>query len=106
MEVSNVTTEVDQFPITYEASVLTDYGVTSLTNTLVFSPGGLTSGNADTVFQQQASNPLASARYAYDMLNIVQMTRLPYDASWVDETDRAGRNHQSLAQRAVGRRRP
>ena len=83
VEVSNVTTEVDQFPIMYEANLQTDYGITSLSNTLVFSPGGLTSGNADTVFQQQASNPLASARYAYDMLNIVQMTRLPYDASWV-----------------------
>jgi hemolysin activation/secretion protein len=83
IEVSNVTTEVDQFPITYDASLLTDYGITSLSNTLVLSPGGLTSGNTDLVFQQQASNPRASARYAYDTLNIVQMTRLPYDASWV-----------------------
>jgi hemolysin activation/secretion protein len=83
IEVSNVTTEIDQFPITYEASLLTDFGITSLSNTLVLSPGGLTAGNTDKVFQEQASNPLATARYAYDLLNIVQMTKLPYDASWV-----------------------
>jgi hemolysin activation/secretion protein len=83
IEISNVTTEIDQFPISYEASLLTDYGITSLSNTLVLSPGGLTAGNTDTVFQQQASNPLATARYAYDTLSIVQMTRLPYDASWL-----------------------
>lgn len=81
--VSNVTTEVDQFPITYNASLLTDYGITSLSNTLVVSPGGLTSQNTDQAFQQQASNPLASARYIYDSLNIVQMTKLPFAASWV-----------------------
>jgi hemolysin activation/secretion protein len=83
VEVSNVTTEIDQFPITYEASLLTDYGITSLINTLVLSPGSLTSENTDTFFQQQASNPFAAARYAYDTLNIVQTTRLPYDAAWV-----------------------
>ena len=82
-EVSNVTTEVNQFSILYGASFFTDYTLTSISNTLVLSPGNLTSENTDALFQQQANNPFARAQYAYDTISIIQTTRLPYNASWV-----------------------
>jgi hemolysin activation/secretion protein len=83
VEVSNVTSEVDQFPIVYDLTVAGNYGLTSLSNTFTWSPGGLTAQNGDIPFQQQASNPLARARYFYDTLSIVETTRLPHDASWI-----------------------
>jgi hemolysin activation/secretion protein len=83
VQVSNVTTEVDQFPIIYDAVITSDYGQTALSNTLVWSPGNLTAQNSTSFFQQQANNAFAKANYFYDTLNITQTTRLPFDASWV-----------------------
>ncbi|HVV73593.1 MAG TPA: ShlB/FhaC/HecB family hemolysin secretion/activation protein, partial [Verrucomicrobiae bacterium] len=83
IEVSNVTSEVDQFPLVYDLTVAGDYGLTALSNTFTWSPGGLTARNGDIQFQQQASNPLAKARYFYDTLSIIETTRLPHDASWI-----------------------
>jgi hemolysin activation/secretion protein len=81
--VSDVTTEVDQFSLLYSASTITDYGQYSLSNMLVWSPGNLSSGNNDLVFQQQASSPFAKARYVYNTLTATQSTRLPFNAAWV-----------------------
>jgi hemolysin activation/secretion protein len=83
VQVSNVTTEVDQFPVIFDAAVTSDFGQTTLSNTLVWSPGNLTAQNNTLQFQQQANNAFAKANYAYDTLNITQTTRLPYEASWV-----------------------
>ena len=83
IEVSNVTTEVNQFPIIYDAAITTDFGQTTLSNTLVWSPGNLTAQNTTLQFQQQANNAFAKANYIYDTLSITQATRLAYDAAWV-----------------------
>ncbi len=81
--VSNVTSEVDQFPLVYNAGVKDPFGETSLQNETFFSPGNLTGGNKDALFQAQANNPYARARYVYDNLTLTRVTLLPYQASWV-----------------------
>jgi hemolysin activation/secretion protein len=82
-QVSNVTSEVDQFPIIYDGAITSDFGQTAFSNTLVWSPGNLTAQNNTPLFQQQANNASAKANYFYDTLNITQTTRLPFDASWI-----------------------
>jgi len=82
-EISNVTSEVDQFLVDYSASLRDPLGQTSLDNTLALSPGGLSSHNTNTFFQAQA--PFATARYAYDRFSLTRLTGLPQDADWVKQ---------------------
>ncbi len=81
--VSAVTTEIDQFPLEYDLSVTDAFGQTGVQNSFVFSPGNLTGGDKDALFQAQSASPFAKARYIYDTLRLTRTTRLPGDASWV-----------------------
>jgi hemolysin activation/secretion protein len=81
--VSNVTTEIDQFPVEYIATLSDDYGQTVLDDAFFYSPGNLTDGNKDALFQAQAGNGFAKANYVYDHLALTRTTRLPYDMSWI-----------------------
>jgi hemolysin activation/secretion protein len=83
ISVSNVTSEIDQFPLEYIATVTDDFGQTTLDNNFYFSPGNITDQNKDSVFQAQANNPFAKANYVYDHLGVTRATRLPYDMSWI-----------------------
>ena len=83
--VSAVTTEINQFPVIYAASYADDYGQTTLENTFVFSPGDLTPGNKDILFEAQANSPLTKSKYIYDHLVAARITRLPFEASWVTQ---------------------
>ncbi|MDE2229873.1 MAG: ShlB/FhaC/HecB family hemolysin secretion/activation protein [Alphaproteobacteria bacterium] len=82
VQVSNVTSEINQFPLVYNATVTDKFGQTAVGNTFVYSPGNLTSHDKDALYQAQ-SNAYAKAKYAYDLLKLTRTTRLPWDASWV-----------------------
>lgn len=82
-EVSNVTTEIDQFPITYDLALDHLFGQAVISNNFVYSPGGLTPLNKTALFQEQANSPFAAANYVYDTLTVAETTRLPFNASWV-----------------------
>jgi hemolysin activation/secretion protein len=75
--VSNVTTEVDQFVIQYEATLRDDYGQTQFTNALIYSPGGITDQNRSIFFRQQTGSAKASAQYLYDHVVLTRVTGLP-----------------------------
>ena len=81
--VSNVTTEVDQFPLIYDLTATDAWGRTTVQNSLVFSPGNLTAGDKDAAYQAQSGSSFAKAKYVYDTLRVTRTTRLPEDASWV-----------------------
>ena len=77
IDVADVTTEVDQFPVTYNVSVGSFIGQTAISNTFVWSPGNMTPQNQDALFQAQANTPFARAKYVYDTLRVTQTTPLP-----------------------------
>ena len=83
LAVSNVTTEIDQFPLIYDLAVTDAFGQTAVENSFVWSPGNLTDGNKDAAFQAQANSSFAKAKYVYDTLRLTRTTRLPFEASWV-----------------------
>lgn len=79
-QVSDVTTEVDQFVVEYDATLRDDYGQTQFTNAFVFSPGGITSNNRTALFRQQTGSASASADYIYDHVVLTRVTGLPLNS--------------------------
>lgn len=69
-------TDIDQFLLLYGGSMLDPYGQTAFTNRLVASPGHLSSGNTDQVFQASGVAG-ASASYVYDNLQVTRLFALP-----------------------------
>jgi hemolysin activation/secretion protein len=78
---SGITTEIDQFVFEYDATLRDDYGQTELSNSLVWSPGGLTALNRDVFFQAQ-TNSAAKSNYVYDHFVLTRVTGLPLDGDW------------------------
>jgi hypothetical protein len=82
-QVSNVTTEVDQFFIEYDATWRDDYGQVDVTNDLVISPGGITALNNNALYAAQiCGNPCIGAtppkaNYVYDHIVVTRVTGLP-----------------------------
>jgi hemolysin activation/secretion protein len=74
--VSNITTEVDQFLVAYDAILRDDWGQTIFQNTLTFSPGGLSGDNNDRLFEAQVG-PYTKASYLYDHVVITRITGVP-----------------------------
>jgi hemolysin activation/secretion protein len=82
-DISNVTTEVDQFFVEYDATWRDDYGQLDLTNSLVISPGGITALNTNAAYAAQicgipcigATAP--KANYVYDHIVLTRVTGLP-----------------------------
>ena len=100
--VSNVTSEVDQFPLVYSATARDPFGESSLENEFVFSPGGMTANNTNTMFIAQANDPFARANYVYDHLMLSRVTHLPYDASWVMRIVGQTADHDLLPSEQLG----
>ena len=67
--------EIDQFPLSYEATETDPFGRTLLHNDLVLSPGGITGQNTNNNFATLV--PGAKARYVYDWVALTRLTRLP-----------------------------
>ncbi len=78
--VSNVFTDVDQFVLGYQASLVDDFGSTSFSGTGFWSPGGLSNNDDD--FDYMGTRGGARSNYAYGQLSLNRVTRLPYDFSW------------------------
>jgi hemolysin activation/secretion protein len=78
--VSNVFTDVDQFVLGYTASYQDDYGNTSFSGTGYYSPGGISNNNDDTDYQGTRAG--SRANYAYGILALNRVTRLPMDFTW------------------------
>ncbi len=81
-QVSNITTEVDQFFIEYDATLRDDYGQVDFTNSLVLSPGGITGGNTDAAFAAQICGAgcrggAPRADYVYDHVVLTRIIGLP-----------------------------
>ncbi len=82
-QVSNYTTEIDQFFLEYDATERDDYGQTDFSNSFVFSPGGLTGLNNDHTFELQTCggpcvNQIApKANYFYDHIVLTRIVGLP-----------------------------
>lgn len=100
--VTNVTTEIDQFPLIYDLSVTDAFGQTALQNTFVYSPGNFTAGNKDAAFQAQSGSPFAKAKYIYDTIRLTRTTRLPQDASWVMRVIGQGSDRDLLPSEQLG----
>jgi hemolysin activation/secretion protein len=75
--VTDITTEIDQFVIQYEATLRDDYGQTEVTNALTFSPGGITALNKTGYFQAQVGSANIHADYVYDHFVLTRVTGLP-----------------------------
>jgi len=81
VDISNVTTDIAQFIISYSGAVSDAWGQTRLANRIALSPGHLTGGNTDEAFQPSTTHtgtPYAKARYAYDDASVVRLTPLPW----------------------------
>jgi hemolysin activation/secretion protein len=79
---SGATTEIDQFVFEYDATERDDYGQTELTNSLVWSPGGLTDLNNTRAFIAQTNDPAIHDHYVYDHFVVTRVTGLPLDGDW------------------------
>ena len=101
-EVSNVTTEVDQFLAIYDATLTNSIGETDFSNTFSLSPGNLTSQNRTALFQAQGNTPFAAADYIYDNFTLTQTTRLPYDLAWVLRLNAQMADHNLLPSEELG----
>ena len=86
VEISNVTTDIDEFTVNY-ATVLSDsWGQTKLNDRLELSPGKLTPGNTDALFQPSATHngtPFAKASYIYNDATVYRLTPLPFSFGWI-----------------------
>jgi hemolysin activation/secretion protein len=76
-EVLAAASEIVQFPVLYSAARPDDAGQTQFSDLLVLSPGRLTSESNDAAFEHFSAD--AHARYAYDLLTLSRINRLPYD---------------------------
>lgn len=81
IEIINSKIEIHQFPVTVTLNFTDPLGQTSVSNDLVFSPGGLSDRNTDEAFE--ALVPGAKARYVYDRLAVTRTTRLPKNMALV-----------------------
>jgi hemolysin activation/secretion protein len=74
------TSELDQFPLSYETRRNDSQGWTALAMILVGSPGHLTPRNTEAALADQ--QPGASPSYLYGRISIERLTALPHDATW------------------------
>jgi hemolysin activation/secretion protein len=73
--------DVDQFEAGYSGVLIDPLGQTSFGLEGYYSPGGLTSGNDDTVYNEL--RPDSRDRYVYGRLNAERVTGLPANFSWI-----------------------
>lgn len=73
--------EIDQFPLSYQASVTDPYGRTGIENDLVISPGNLSHENNNVAFAAVEAG--STADYIYDRIGLSRITYLPWGFSWI-----------------------
>jgi hemolysin activation/secretion protein len=72
--------DIDQFLSIYDATAVDSWGITTIENDGVFSPGGITNNNNNTSFARSGTS-YANSKYFYDTLAVTRATQLPYDMS-------------------------
>ncbi|HEY2032995.1 MAG TPA: ShlB/FhaC/HecB family hemolysin secretion/activation protein [Rhizomicrobium sp.] len=90
VDISNVTTDVDQFTLSYTALLSDAWGQTRLSDRLEISPGNISNGNTDEAFQPSAAHtgtPYAKARYIYNDASAYRLTPLPADFGWITKME-------------------
>ena len=90
VDISNVTTDIDQFTLSYTALLKDSWGQTRLTDRLEVSPGKMSGGNTDEAFQPSATHtgtPFAKARYIYNDASVYRLTALPHGFGWIAKAE-------------------
>jgi hemolysin activation/secretion protein len=103
--ISKASTDIDQFPITYNAAIQDSWGRTILFDQFVYSPGNMSPGNTDEAFQPSASHtgvPFAHADYKYADLDITRVTRLPFEATSILKAQAQLANSNLLSSEELG----
>lgn len=86
VDISNITTDIDQFTLSYTTLLSDAWGQTRLSDRLEISPGNISGGNTDEAFQPSLSHngtPFAKARYIYDDASVYRLTPLPAGFGWI-----------------------
>ena len=73
--------DIDQFPLSYSASLTDRWGVDSSATTLVYSPGSLTANNNARAFASSGIGQ-PSSHYFYLREDFTRLTKLPLGAVW------------------------
>jgi hemolysin activation/secretion protein len=81
-QIFSASQDIDQFLITDNTTAVDPWGVTTLQNDLVISPGDLTANNSNAAFTLSGTS-FAKAKYIYDTLALTRATQLPNNASWI-----------------------
>ena len=78
--VSNSTTDVDQFVLSYQATLQDGYGSTTGSATGFYNPGGFSAYDDGYDYSQQRTE--APDSYVYGQFTLDRVTRLPLDFTW------------------------
>lgn len=81
LSVLDTTADVSQFMIGYNLSRPDEYGRTTLSTRIVYSPGDMVSNDNDTAYQD--FNQFAEAEYGYWRMEVSRIQRLPRDFSLI-----------------------
>jgi len=77
---SNSTVDVDQFVLSYQASLDDAYGSTSASATGFYNPGGFSAYDDGADYSQQRTQ--APDSYIYGQFTLDRVTQLPFDFTW------------------------
>lgn len=94
--------QIDQFPVFYSFFEKDPYGMISLANRFVLSPGDFNADNSDASFN--SIYPDTRSKYEYDNLNLSRLEYLPFGFSFYSSADfqAASRNLIYTEQLAAG----
>jgi hemolysin activation/secretion protein len=103
--ISKNSTDVSQFPVTYNAAIQDSWGRTIIFDQFVYSPGNMTAGNTDSAFQPNAAHtgvPFAHANYMYGDLDVTRVTQLPFEATSILKAQAQLANSNLLSSEELG----
>jgi len=86
VDISNVTTDIDQFTVSYTTLLNDSWGQTRVSDRIEVSPGNVSGGNTDEAFQPSTTHtgtPFAKARYLYTDASVYRLTPLPKGFGWI-----------------------
>lgn len=100
IEVFDNDVDISQFRLSYSGSRPDQWGRTSLSANLVYSPGGMTSHNKNQFFRE--FDEFAKSNYFYSRFELQRIQRLPYDFSLIGTGTFQLSNRNLLASEQLG----
>jgi hemolysin activation/secretion protein len=94
LQVFQGTAQIDQFPVFYDITESDPYGITSLNNRFVLSPGGFNADNSTASFNSIYAG--TSSNYIYDNINISRTQYMPLGTQIASGVDFQAANHNLL----------